>query len=183
MPARSLWGSSPRLAVPGSDRQVRKRRAQEPGGEGCTFPPRSPLQASLGDETAERCDFVTHPRGGVPETIKVLPVSGQRQGGTPSRESQHDGCGAAGRLCLPLPGTSQLGSARLNSAPLGSSRLRSRSSRPARHALAPPRLGSGASSLARLGARRSSPGRTHVGGRRVRGEPRGGEQPIQSAQL
>lgn len=59
---------------------MRKRRAQEPGGEGCTFP-RSPLQASLGDETAERCDFVTHP-GGVPETIKVLPVPGQRQGDT-----------------------------------------------------------------------------------------------------
>lgn len=118
---------------------MRKRRAQEPGGEGCTFPPRSPLQASLGDETAERCDFVTHPRGGVPETIKVLLVSGQRQGG--HRAGKRSTMGAeppAGSACLsPAPRSSaRLGSTRLRSAAPGSARARpappgTRSPRPA----------------------------------------------------
>lgn len=80
----------------------------------------------------------------------------------------------AGSACLsPAP----LSSARLGSTPLGCSRLRSRSPLPSPHTLAPPRPGSGASRLrntvTRLGARRSSPGRTHVGSRRVGGEPRG----------
>lgn len=109
---------------------MRKRRAQEPGGEGCTFP-RSPLQASLGDETAERCDFVTHP-GGVPETIKVLPVPGQRQGDTE--------LGNAARWVRSrrqaLPASPQHLSARLGSARLDSARLL-----PAPLARAPPHIG------------------------------------------
>lgn len=173
MPARSLWGSSPRLAVPGSDRQVRKRRAQEPGGEGCTFPPRSPLQASLGDETAERCDFVTHPRGRGPRDNKSFAGVWAKTGGTPSRETQHEACGAAGRLCLPLPGTSQLGSARLGSDRLSSAAPGSARARPAPPSTRSPRPASGVAQPACVPLSPGwSPGRTHVGGRRV-GEPRG----------
>lgn len=133
MPARSLWGSSPRLAVPGSDRQVRKRRAQEPGGEGCTFPPRSPLQASLGDETAERCDFVTHPRGRGPRDNKSFAGVWAKTGGghRAGKRSTKRAEPPAGSACLsPAPRSS----ARLGSAPIGSARQH-----PAPLALVPPR--------------------------------------------
>lgn len=183
MPARSLWGSSPRLAVPGSDRQVRKRRAQEPGGEGCTFPPRSPLQASLGDETAERCDFVTHPRGRGPRDNKSFAGVWAKTGGDtePGNAARSVRSRRQALPASPRHLAARLGSARLRSAQLGSTRLRSRSSRPAPHALAPPRLGSGAASqrptLTRLEPREDARGRQ--AGRRTAGD----ERPIQSAQL
>lgn len=73
-----------------------------------------------------------------PETIKVLQVPGQKLGGTQSRETQHEGCGAAGRLCPPLPGTSLLGSARLCSATPGSAHARPAPPRPAHARPSPP---------------------------------------------
>ena len=83
----------------------------------------------------------------------------------------------AGSACLsPAPlSSARLGSARLRSAAPGSARARpspprTRSPRPA-----PPREWrfQMRNTVTRLGARRSSPGRTHVGSRRVGGEPRG----------
>lgn len=148
----------PPLAVPGSDRQVRKRRAQEPGCEGCTFP-RSPLQASLG--TRQRNAAISSHIQEGPRDNKSFAGAWAKAGG--HRAGKRSTMGAeppAGSACLsPAPRSS----ARLGSAPLGSSRLRSRSPRPA-----PPSPESGASrprtALTPLGARRSSPGRTWAAG-------------------
>lgn len=117
-----------------------------------------------------------------PETIKVLQVPGQKLGGTQSRETQHEGCGAAGRLCPPLPGTSLLGSARLCSATPGSAHARPAPPRPAPPTLAQARPWSGASrprsALTRLGARSGSTWWARVGSRRSK-ENRGEERRVQ----
>lgn len=144
---RGPFGGPP-LAVPGSDRQVRKRRAQEPGGEGCTFP-RSPLQASLGTRQ-QSVAISSHIQGGGPRDNKSFAGAWAKAGGHRAGKRSTMGEEArAGSACLsPAPRSS----ARLRSAPLGSARLCSRSSRPAPHTLAPPRPGSGASNCVTLSA-------------------------------
>lgn len=165
---RGPFGGPP-LAIPGSNRQVRKHRAQEPGGgRGLHVP----LDRRCRRAWRQRSAAISSHTPGEPETIKVLRAPGQRQGDSePGNAARWVRSHRQALPASPRHLAVRLGSARLCSAAPGSARS-------APHALAPPRPWSGASrprrALTRLGALRSSLWRTRVGSRQVEANRGGG---------